>query len=277
MCVRCSGTKRASSCVPLWSITAKAPGIRIRCGHCAKNKHGCSFSTRDWSILAWPRIVKTSAGDIRRREEREAKEASDLKLGRRRTLAAPAMAKSVSEDSGVGRVVRKRVPPSRFREDSPPPSQVVKTREIVTTTDFLDDRELSGLRSRTPESITGPPGTQGSSIAGPSGTQGSSMRLGAGFTSQFGASSHRQGRVEEVFFEDLSAYESALCQGASSLEVGSAIANAQAARRRERDACNMIQELVLGRTELYSQLLSRLHARARSLSQQERIRDEEEE
>jgi hypothetical protein len=210
--------------------------------------------------------VATVEGDHRRRDEREAKVASDLKLGRRRTVAAPVLAKSVSEDSGVGRSVRKRNPPTRFREDSPPPSQVVKTRGIVTSVDFPEDRELLEPRSRTPESI-----------AGPSGTQGSSLMSGGGLASQFGALSHRQGRVEEVLFEDLFGYESVLRPGVTALEVRSTIANVQAARTRERDACNMIQELVLSRTELYSGLLARLNTRARSLGEQERIRDEGEE
>lgn len=198
--------------------------ISVRCVECIKDKQGCSFSTGKWFVANFPHLQPSEEGLARRLKEAQNK--------RRSTANANAMAKSISEGSGVG-------------------------------------GPATGTRSRGERSVTRDSPAEIPPTAAPlvelKQSPGPSLTICPPFS-----------RLERVPLEDLNRYDQILRRPSRTPElIGSAIAELNAARRREADSISMLAKFVEDRAKIIGLLLIKMQLEAARLEDPDgrRVRD----
>ena len=117
ICDLCS-SKGKDDCFPCWSLH-NTKNV-IRCLNCLSAKLGCSFVHREWGIIEWPTILKTSKGEKRRAMLREEKKRSNQKRQKPDTLA---ISTATLEESTTGApLTRARVHDTNAGATKPTPT-----------------------------------------------------------------------------------------------------------------------------------------------------------
>ena len=144
ICDLCS-SKGKDDCFPCWSL--RNTKTVIRCLNCLNAKLGCSFVHREWGVIDWPTVLKTSKGENRRAMLREEKKRSNRKKQTQDTLA---ITTATSEESTTGgpltraKILRANAgatkptstPPGTTRECVPPKITTTGHKEQVMYEDL---------------------------------------------------------------------------------------------------------------------------------------------